>query len=876
MLNEAALPPLPEKPGNADNWVDKAGGLPGYIDRIARHLHYERGMDVGRAIATAVAIVRKVCATGKPHASARGEWNAKSHAEACAAAAEWEKKKAASHAKSALREAERVPISLGWSVSACWRVLEAVGDASAGATAAGGGDAWALPDALRDPFVVASLMEHGVVSVRLFDGGVLMEAASPLALRGRGGGALKVWDESWVIRNRIGQFAEWVKRIPVGGHGILGHGGATVRREHDGSVSVVGADGAVVARNLHRIEDIADAAQRAKDASAESDAKPKVYSVGVRVHTLSNDPLYQGQRVGLFVDVKAKNPEHAAALAKRALSDGSRGQRARRFLDLSKGIEVLNVQSDAATKSGAPAPDLPQPGLFDTPPSASKSPVDAWQAKHDAARADAEGKVAALSPSGKAELAAKIKAHNEGDVEASRWLVDNGFAQARSWESASFARSRGDKGSSADAYDAQRAVERSLARDEVAAMTPAQVDAVAALSFKADYGRYGGVSRRGAQSEQAAAHAEMVRIAPYTASLDREDRGKLLATARADHERRAAYGKKGAESAGAGIPGPNVVGGSSAHGRDAFTGQASAPDMDSTDEQAWAAHYDRQVAGLSSSERFAVRERMRTGGYHGEGTLVPIGRGTPAALRQLGLALDRRDAGTPAMLGDLKVGDGFYIRRSDGQPNKASGWMVVKSIARDDAGVHVTVQASTGKTRTVDAGPKMRVFKMDRPGVSAEHGRNAERASAAASPSGESIDQIAEPKAEWVKMAALAGSANVKDAAKRYNAKYPEAAQEIDSGDAVVLVSMAEGGDALVSIGVRAKDGGWIAASNKARFRVSIPQRGIKSLDDVWAARRRALQRELGHLPIPVEVHTAGRKDVRRLDRAEDWAPQAA
>lgn len=77
------------------NWVEKAGGLPSYIKRIAKHLQ-QGGMDESRAIATAVNAAKKMCATGDTNWPGSQEVNAGSRAEACAAVAEWEAKKAKS------------------------------------------------------------------------------------------------------------------------------------------------------------------------------------------------------------------------------------------------------------------------------------------------------------------------------------------------------------------------------------------------------------------------------------------------------------------------------------------------------------------------------------------------------------------------------------------------------------------------------------------------------------------------------------------------------------------------------------------------------------------------------------------------------------
>lgn len=80
------------------NWVDDAGGLPGYIHRIADHLK-GKGMEESRAIATAVNAAKKMCATGDTSLPGKQEINPGSQAEACAAVAEWEAKKAKAKSK---------------------------------------------------------------------------------------------------------------------------------------------------------------------------------------------------------------------------------------------------------------------------------------------------------------------------------------------------------------------------------------------------------------------------------------------------------------------------------------------------------------------------------------------------------------------------------------------------------------------------------------------------------------------------------------------------------------------------------------------------------------------------------------------------------
>lgn len=79
------------------NWVDKVGGLPDYIDRIAVHL-VGKGMDRSRAIATAVNVAKKMCATGDLNWPGLQNVNPGSRAEACSAVSDWEAKKAKAHA----------------------------------------------------------------------------------------------------------------------------------------------------------------------------------------------------------------------------------------------------------------------------------------------------------------------------------------------------------------------------------------------------------------------------------------------------------------------------------------------------------------------------------------------------------------------------------------------------------------------------------------------------------------------------------------------------------------------------------------------------------------------------------------------------------
>ncbi len=83
--------PLKDKPGS-NNWVDASGGLPDYIKRIAEHIKGENPeWDDGHCIATAVNQVKKWAAGGEGA-------TAKTKAKAAAALAQWEAKKASTHA----------------------------------------------------------------------------------------------------------------------------------------------------------------------------------------------------------------------------------------------------------------------------------------------------------------------------------------------------------------------------------------------------------------------------------------------------------------------------------------------------------------------------------------------------------------------------------------------------------------------------------------------------------------------------------------------------------------------------------------------------------------------------------------------------------
>lgn len=74
------------------NWVEKKGGLPDYVCRIAKHL-IAKGMSKQHAIATAINVVKRMCKSGDLNYPGIQQANAASRAEACAAVARWESMK---------------------------------------------------------------------------------------------------------------------------------------------------------------------------------------------------------------------------------------------------------------------------------------------------------------------------------------------------------------------------------------------------------------------------------------------------------------------------------------------------------------------------------------------------------------------------------------------------------------------------------------------------------------------------------------------------------------------------------------------------------------------------------------------------------------
>lgn len=72
------------------NWVENVGGLPSYIERIAKHIHSDSGLTIEHAIRAAIDRVKVLAAKG--------------NTEAIRALAEWEAKRAKSKAKTAAKK----------------------------------------------------------------------------------------------------------------------------------------------------------------------------------------------------------------------------------------------------------------------------------------------------------------------------------------------------------------------------------------------------------------------------------------------------------------------------------------------------------------------------------------------------------------------------------------------------------------------------------------------------------------------------------------------------------------------------------------------------------------------------------------------------
>lgn len=93
MVSSKVYPGLDRSPKK--NWVENSGGLPDYIERVAKHIHYEGGKSISQAISMAISQVKKWAVQGK--------------AEAQKAIAQWEKLKASNKARQAVKlSAQRI------------------------------------------------------------------------------------------------------------------------------------------------------------------------------------------------------------------------------------------------------------------------------------------------------------------------------------------------------------------------------------------------------------------------------------------------------------------------------------------------------------------------------------------------------------------------------------------------------------------------------------------------------------------------------------------------------------------------------------------------------------------------------------------------
>lgn len=99
-VSSRVYPGLERKPGGPDNWVEQEGNLPPYIERIAKHLHYEQGRTISAAIATAINTVKRWARGGAVTKTGTTQRVSKAtQAKAAAALADWERKKAAARAR---------------------------------------------------------------------------------------------------------------------------------------------------------------------------------------------------------------------------------------------------------------------------------------------------------------------------------------------------------------------------------------------------------------------------------------------------------------------------------------------------------------------------------------------------------------------------------------------------------------------------------------------------------------------------------------------------------------------------------------------------------------------------------------------------------
>jgi len=200
-------PDLPEKPGGPDNWVEQVGGLPSFIKRVAKHIFYDSpGMTVSHAIAAAVEQCKK--------------WAAKGNPKAAAAIAQWEAKRAASHAKTAVKKAakhklsdnddEEKYIDLGLLIQRRSSIYSVAGNS---VSARGTGVKGSSYDETKHPRTTGGQFGAKISAVDLMAARRKIEAGITNLRPG----------EAFTLPNKVG----WVKRMTGGSYFVQGNGGYT-------------------------------------------------------------------------------------------------------------------------------------------------------------------------------------------------------------------------------------------------------------------------------------------------------------------------------------------------------------------------------------------------------------------------------------------------------------------------------------------------------------------------------------------------------------------------------------------------------------------------------------------------------------------------
>lgn len=188
-------PDLPNKPGGPDNWVEKVGGLPDFIKRVAKHIFYDSpGMTVSHAIAAAVEQIKK--------------WAAKGNPKAIAALAQWMAKRGAAHALGYTEE-ETAIYDLGLLTQKRRVPYSTYGNAASARTTGVKGSAY---DESKHP-----RQQGGKFGQKLSPSDLIA------AKRQIAGNITNLHvGDSYTLPNKVG----WVKRTP-GGYFIQGGGGYT-------------------------------------------------------------------------------------------------------------------------------------------------------------------------------------------------------------------------------------------------------------------------------------------------------------------------------------------------------------------------------------------------------------------------------------------------------------------------------------------------------------------------------------------------------------------------------------------------------------------------------------------------------------------------